>query len=130
LPIVDVGGTSSNEDIAETGSWTLGMLNVNYAPWKEGCLVLEVHDTEPKKVYSFSFQLTNSYNDQYPPDIFIHLFRRNRFSWTFIMERIMVGAQGNARPFLIQGLASTFATQSLSSKSAIANRINISFVTR
>ena len=132
LPITDIGNTGVHTDVATTGAWTRDMFNVNYQPWRPGCLVLEVQETQANKVYAFSFTMTNSYSPsgQFAPDIYIHLFRKNRFSWTFVMEKIMSPAPGNARAFLLQGLASSLAFQSSSQKAAQNNMINITFVTR
>jgi len=130
LVIQDVGGTGANEAIAYTGSWTRSMFNVNYQPWKPGCLVLTPYRTESKRTYAFSFQLTNSYQGQYAPDISMHLFRVNRFSWTFVMDIEMRKAPGNAAPLLIQGFAATYGIQTLSSKSTPDNVVNFTFVTR
>jgi len=103
------------------------MFKINSQSWKPGCLVLQASRTVAKKTDVFSFDLTNQQVGQYAPDISMHLFRRNRFSWTFIIDIQMTRAEGNARLFLIQGfVARPYGIQSTSSKST-ANVINTTF---
>ena len=130
LVVQDVGGTGANEAIAYTGSWTKQMFNVNYQPFKQGCLVLAPYRTTSKQTYAFSFELTNGFQGQFAPEISMHLFRTGRFSWTFVMDVIMTNAPGNAAPFLIQGFVETHGIQTLSSKSTPDNVINVTFEIR
>ena len=130
LPLTELDASGTAHDVASYGAWTREMFVINYQAWKQGCLVISPLRTEPKKVYSFSFTVANNPQGQYAPDISMHLFRKRLYSWTFVMERVMDYGLGNARPFLIQGLVFSRGIQSLSSRSAVANLINVSFELR
>jgi hypothetical protein len=130
LPLTELDASGTAQDVASYGAWTREMFVINYQAWKQGCLVISPLRTEPKKVYSFSFTVANNPQGQYAPDISMHLFRKRLYSWTFVMERVMDYGLGNARPFLIQGLVYSRGIQSRSSRSALANLINVSFELR